>query len=324
VRRREFITTLASATVAWPLRMRAQPPGAARKIGFLASEPPTPAMLSAFRDGLRERGYVEAQNLSIDIRWPQGSLERISDLADELVRSKVDVILAWATPACVAAQRATSAIPIVVIVGDPVGSGLVNSLARPGGNITGLSILTWDLSGKQVELLGQVAPGIRRLGIVANLKNPAVVPILRELQAAARVLDLQFQTVDAQSADELEGAFARLSTEGVNGVVVVPDPSVIAHRDRIAELVEKTRLPTVFQRRENVEAGGLMSYGPRLTDEFRQAAVYVDQILKGERPADLPVQQVTRVELVINLKSAKALGLTVPPSLLARADEVIE
>jgi putative ABC transport system substrate-binding protein len=281
-------------------------------------------MLNAFRDGLRERGYFEAQNLSIDIRWPQGSSEQIPDLADELVRSKVDVILAWATPAAMAAQRATSVIPIVVIMGDPVGSGLVTSLARPGGNITGLSILASDLSGKQLELLSQVAPGIRRLGIVANLKNPGLVPLLRELQAAIRVLDLQFQTVDAQSVDEFERAFASLSAEGVDGVVVAPDPSVIEHRNTIAELAEKTRLPTVFQRRENVEAGGLMSYGSHLTDQFRQAALFVDRILKGEKPAELPVQQVTKVELAINLKTAKALGITVPPSLLARADEVIE
>ena len=323
--RRQFLVVAGIAAITLAVGRNAMAQGKQVRIGLLAAAVPTPAMLSAFRDALRESGYVEGQHLSIDVRWPQGSFEQLPDLAGELVRSEVDVIVAWPTPAVMAAQRATSTIPIVMVgVGDPVGTGLVISLARPGGNTTGFANLGSDLSGKQVELLVQMVPGIRRLGIVRNPNNPAVTSQLREIEAAIRVLGLPFLTVDAQLGDEFERAFARLSAEAVNGVVVAPDPSLIEHRNRIAELAQKTRLPTIFQRRENVEAGGLMSYGPHLTDLFRQAAFYVDRILKGAKPADLPVQQATKIELVINLKTAKALGLTVPPSLIALADEVIE
>jgi putative ABC transport system substrate-binding protein len=212
----------------------------------------------------------------------------------------------------------------MVGVGDPVGTGLVLSLARPGGNITGFCNLAPDLSAKQVQLLVEMMPEIRRVGIVRNPSNPAVTVALREVENAIRVLGLESHTVDARLPQEFESAFARLGAEGVKGVIVVADASVIEHRRMIAALAQKTRLPTMFQRRENVAAGGLMSYGPDLPDQLRQAAFYVDRILKGTKPVDLPVQQATKIELVINLNTAKALGLTIPPTLLGLADEVIE
>jgi putative ABC transport system substrate-binding protein len=236
--RRELLAALGGAVAAWPLAARAQQGQRNNqiRIGFLAAAVPTPAMLSAFRDALRERGYVEGQNLSITDRWPQGSFGQISDIAAELVRSNVDIIMAWGTPAALAAKAATTTIPIVMLVGDPVGMGLVRSLARPGGNITGFVNLAPDLSAKQVQLLVDVIPQIRRVGIVRNPSNPAVTSAAREAENAIRGLGLEFHTVDAQLPAEFENAFARLSAEGVKGVVVAPDPSVIEHRSMIAVL----------------------------------------------------------------------------------------
>ena len=326
MRRREFITLLGGAAV-WPLTARAQQPGRVYRIGILASTPMTTAadLVNAFRNGLRERGYVEGQNLAIDFRSPAVSFEQNAEVAGELVRSNVDVILAWTTPAVVAARRATATIPIVIVgVGDPVGSGLVTSLARPGGNVTGVSNLASDLSGKLVQLLLEIAPGIRRLGVVHNPDNPGGALLLRQTEEAVRALGLELQVVHARAPKEFEIAFAQLSASGTKGVVLLADPSLIQHAGKIAELAQQAQLPTAFQRRENVDAGGLLSYGPNLSDQFHQAAGHVDRILKGTKPADLPVEQPTRFELVINLKTAKALGLEVPPMLLARADEVIE
>jgi putative tryptophan/tyrosine transport system substrate-binding protein len=321
--RRAFITLLGGAA-AWPLAARAQQPKVWR-IGFLAAVPPTPVMLSAFRDGLRGRGYVEGQNLSIDVRWPQGSFDQDPSVVTELVNSNVDVIVTWTTPPTIAARRATSTIPIVMAaVGDPVGSGLIASLARPGGNITGLSSLTTDLSAKLMELFAELVPGMKRVGVVHNPNNPAATTALRETEDAIRKLNMQVQVVNAQTSDEYDRAFAQLSAESVDGVVLVADPTLIEESRRIAELAQSARLPTAFQRRENVDAGGLLSYGPDLNNLFRQAAFYVDRILKGEKPAELPVMQPTKVELVINLKTAKALGLTVPLIMQMTADEVIE
>jgi putative tryptophan/tyrosine transport system substrate-binding protein len=320
VKRREFITLLSGAA-AWPLAARAQQP-AMPVVGFLAPAAPTPAMLAAFREGLRERGYVEGRNLTIHLSL---AVKAESDVAAELVSSKVDVIMAWATPAVIAAHRATSAIPIVMVgVGDPMAMGFVANLARPGGNITGISNMSPDLSSKLVELLVEIVPGIKHVGLVANPNNPGVTLLLRETERAIGTMGLRHEVVEASAAEEFESAFARLSTLGVKGVVLLADPVMIEDETRIAEAAQKTRLPTVFQRRENVEAGGLLSYGPNMTGQFRQAAIYVDRILKGARPAELPVEQPTKFELVINLKTAKALGLTVPPILLVRADEVIE
>jgi putative ABC transport system substrate-binding protein len=324
MKRREFITLLGGAAAAWPLAARAQQSGNWR-IGLLATAAPTPAMLSAFRDGLRERGYVEGQNLLIVVRWPQESFEQNPGVAVELVRSNIDVIVAWPSPAVIAARRATSTIPIVMVaVADAVGMGFAASLARPGGNITGVSAISSDLVGKQVELLIEIVPGMKRLGVVRNPNNPALTLQLQETEKAIHTLGLQLEVVEASVPEEFDRAFARLNTEGVKGVMLLSDPSLIKYRDRIAELAQAARLPTAFQRRESVEAGGLLSYGADLNGMFRQAALYVDRILKGEKPADLPVEQPTKFELIINLKTAKALGLTVSPTLLTRADQVIE
>jgi putative ABC transport system substrate-binding protein len=324
MKRREFITLLGGSAAAWPLAAVAQQPKVWR-IGVLAPVPPTPAILSAFRNGMRERGYVEGQNLSIDVRWPQGSFDQDPSVVTELVNSNVDVIVAWATPTVIAVRRATSTIPIVMVgVGDPVGSGLIASLARPGGNITGLSVISVDLSAKLMELFAELVPGMKRVGVVHNPNNPGVTMMLRETEDAVRKLNMQVQVVNAQTSDEFDRAFAQLSAESVDGVVVLSNPTVIEHSRRIAELAQSARLPTAFQRRENVDAGGLFSYGPDLNHQFHQAAFYVDRILKGQKPAELPVMQPTKVELVINLKTAKALGLTVPLIMQMTADEVIE
>jgi len=328
MRRREFITLLGGAAVAWPFPVRAQQPPTTVKqarVGVLAVLPPTPAMLNAFREGMRERGYIEGQNLSIDVRWSQGTFEQISALAAELVSANVQVIIAWATPSVIAARRATSVIPIVMVsVGDPVGSGFVTSLARPGGNITGFSGFTADLSAKLMALFVELVPNIKRVGIVSNSYNPNVMVQLWETEDAVHKLGLQSQVVEARTPEEFERAFARLSMERVHGVVLLADPSVIEQAKKIAELAQAARLPTAFQRRENVEAGGLMSYGGNIQYQFRQAAIHVDRILKGAKPADLPVEQPTKFELVVNLSAAKALGLSIPESFLSLADEVIE
>jgi len=323
MKRREFITLL-SGTAAWPLAARAQQPKVWR-IGVLAPLPPTPATLSAFRDGMRGRGYVEGQNLSIDVRWPQGSFDQDPSVVTELVNSNVDVIVAWASPAVIAVRRATSTIPIVMVsVGDPVGSGFIASLARPGGNITGLTNIAVDLNAKLMELFVELVPGMKRVGVVRNPNNPGMTAMLRETEDAVHKLNIQVEVVDAQTSDEFERAFAQLRAKSVDGVVLLADPTVIEHSRRIAELAQSARLPTAFQRRENVDAGGLLSYGVDINNQFRQAAFYVDRILKGEKPAELPVQEPTKVELVINLKTAKALGLTVPRIMQMTADEVIE
>jgi putative ABC transport system substrate-binding protein len=255
-----------------------------------------------------------------------GLLDENPHVATELVRSGVDLIVAWATPAAIAASRATATIPIVIVsVADPMGSGLIAELARPGGNITGMSNMATELSGKLVQLLMEIVPGIKRIGVVRNLNNPSASALsLRETEAAIHAVGLQIEVVDAETAEEFESAFARLRAQGVGGVILLPDAALVSHRARIAELALKARLPTVFQRRENAEAGGLLSYGSNLSDLLRQAALFVDRILKGARPAELPVEQPTKFVLAINLKTAKALGLEIPPTLLVRADEVIE
>jgi putative ABC transport system substrate-binding protein len=322
--RREAITLLGGAAGAWPLIARAQQPKVWR-IGVLAPVPLMPTTLSAFRDGMRGRGYVEGQNLSIDVRWPQGTFEHDPSPVAELINSNVDVIVAWGTLTVIAVRRATSTIPIVMAgVGDPVGSGFIASLARPGGNITGISSIQVDLSAKLMELFAELVPGMKRVGVVHNPNNPFHTMALREIEDAVRKLNMQVVQVHAQTSDEFDRAFAQLSAESVGGVVVLGDPTVVEQSRRIAELALSARLPTAFQRREIVDAGGLFSYAPDLNNQFRQAAFYVDRILKGEKPAELPVMQPTKVELVINLKTAKALGLTVPLIMQMTADEVIE
>ena len=327
MKRRSFITLLGGAA-AWPIVAGAQQPAPTvrqARVGVLTASPPTPAMLNAFREGMRERGYIEGQNLSIDVRWPQETFEQNPAVAAELASANVDVIVAWSTPAVIAARRATSTIPIVMVsVGDPVGAGFITSLARPGGNITGLSTITLDINAKLVALLVELVPGIKHVGVVSNSYNPNVAVQLRKTEDAVRKLGLRSHVVEARTPEEYERAFARLSVERVSGVVLLADPSVIEQAQKIAELAQAARLPTAFQRRENVEAGGLMSYGGSISYQFRQAAFYVDRLLKGAKPADLPVEQPTKLDFVINLKIAKALGLTVPLIMQMTADEVIE
>jgi putative ABC transport system substrate-binding protein len=263
--------------------------------------------------------------LSIEVRWPKESFTRDPDVAADLVRSNVDVIIAWSSPAVAAARKATSTIPIVMVgVSNPIEVGFISNLARPGGNITGVSNIASDLSPKLVELLSEIVPNARHIGLICNPSNPAAMLQVNGMEDAARVLGFRTTRGEANNHEEFRRAFGRFSAEGVNGVVVVADPTILDNAAMIADLAKIARLPTIFQRRESVEAGGLLSYGASLSGQLRQAAAYVDRILKGENSATLPVEQPTRFELVVNLKTAKALGLTVPPSLLARADEVID
>jgi putative ABC transport system substrate-binding protein len=297
-------------------------------LGFGLPDPGVPAII-AFRQGLRELGYIEDRNILIEYRWAEGKPERFSVLAAELVALKVDVIVtAGGTLAALAAQRATRTIPIVFgVVGDPVAEGLVTNLARPDGNITGFSNVTNDLVGKWLELLKQVAPGVGQVAVLLkpdSMPNEAKEVRLKEVAVAVQALGIQHQIIEARGPADFDRAFSDISAKGAGALVVLSTPAFDVERQRIVDLAAKNRLPTVFASRNYVDSGGLMSYGPSLADFYRRAAAYVDKILKGAKPSDLPVEQPTKFELVINLKTAKALGLTVPANLLARADEVIE
>jgi putative ABC transport system substrate-binding protein len=325
--RRAFLGTLAGSLLAAPLAAEAQQPEKVWRIGLLgpAGERVYTDVLLSLRAGLREFGYVEAKNISFEYRFAEDKYERLPGLAAELVRSKVDVILAHATLGTRAAKRATSTIPIVMVgVGDPVGTGFVLSLARPGGNITGVSNNDVGLAAKRLALLKEVVPKLSLVAVLRNPTSPAGELQFRETQAAARSLGIESQLVEARDPKELETAFAVMIKGHAGAFAVMGDPLFLSQQKQIAKLATTSRLPAVFPRNENVEAGGLMSYGPTLAAQFRQAATYVDKILKGARPGDLPVEEPTRMYLIINLKTAKALGLTIPPSLLQRADQVIE
>ena len=328
--RREFIGGVALALLAAPLVTDAQQPGKVFRIGILANvgltDPEGARVWGALIQGLRELGYVEGQNITIEFRSSDGKYERLPDLAADLVRLKVDVIVAPAAQNPLAAKQATRTIPIVMASsGDPVQSGLVASLARPGGNITGLtSFVGPELVGKQLELLKEAVPKVSR---VAVLWNPAstINPLwLGEAKGAARSLRVQLQLLEVPRPDEFERAFAAMARERAGALLVLTDGMFLLHRTRIAVLAARQRLPAMYTLRELVDAGGLMAYGASLRDNFRRAATHVDKILKGATPADLPVEQPTRFELVINLGTAKALGLTIPQSVLFRADEVIK
>jgi len=325
MKRREFITLLGgAAVVGWPLAARAQQSKVWR-VGCLfagsGSDIPGDANFEAFRLKMRELGYVEGQNLVLDVRRAEGDFSRLSALAAELVALRPDAILAIATPAVSAAQRATSSIPIVMgPTADPVGSGFIGSLAKPGGNITGLSIMSADLSAKSLEFLIDIAPNAKKIAVLRS-PNPVHIVLLDELSAAARGLGLTIVPIMAATPSDLDAAFASMATDRYDALVVLADPRLIA---RIPKLAAEAGLPAIYQFREFVKQGGLLGYGPNLAELFRRAAVYVDRIFKGEKPADLPVEQPTKFELAINLKTARALGITVPPTLLARADEVIE
>jgi putative ABC transport system substrate-binding protein len=323
VNRRQFVTGLGGAA-ALPFSSRAQTK--LPTIGFVGASAPSLASqrVAAFERRLRDLGWSQDRTVTIVYRWANGHFDRSPELLAELVRLKVDVIVTHATANIIAAKRTTSEIPIVfAVAADPVGTGLVASLARPGGNVTGLSIQATDLAGKRLQLLQEVVPTIRRLAILVNAGNPASVLEKREVEAAARKLGLSAVTAEIRSAEDFATAFAALKT-GADALYVCADPLVNTNRGRISTLALSTRLPMMLDNREFVAAGGLMSYGPNIPDLFGRAADYVDKILRGAKPADIPVEQPTKFDLVINLTTAKALGLTVPPTLLARADEVIE
>ncbi len=312
-----------------PLAAEAQEYKAGRsyRIGFLAMAPPAASgpFLAVFRQALHEHGYVDGQNVTIEQRWTEGSTAQLPDLAADLVGSKVDLILAWATPPVAAAKQATKTIPIVMVgVGDPIGSGFVASLSRPGENITGVTNIARDLSAKLLEILKEVVPGASRVAVLRNVENPVSEVFLRETDTAARLLGVELQVVGVRNPDELESAFAAMTRGGAVAVIVLADPLFMSQRDRVAQLALQHRLPSAFARRESVDAGGLLAYGPSLSDQVRRAAAFVDKIFRGARPADLPVEQPTKLELVINLKTAKDLGLTIPPTVLVLADEVIQ
>jgi putative tryptophan/tyrosine transport system substrate-binding protein len=323
VRRREFITLLGGAA-AWPMASRAQQP-AMPVIGFLGATTPSlqSQLTAAFVQRLRELGWIEGRNVSIEYRWAEGRSARYAEIAAEFARLKVDVIV---TPggATLAAKQATSVIPIVfAAAADPVSSGLVASLARPGGNVTGLSLQATDLAGKRLELLREALPTLRRLAIMANAGYPAAVLEMRETQAAAHTLGLEVAALEIRRAEDISPAFETLKG-GADALYVVFDPLVSANRTRIDILSLGARLPTMHGNRELVEAGGLLSYGSNFSDLYRHAADLVGKILRGAKPADIPVEQPTKFELVVNLTVAKALGLAIPEAFLLRADEVIE
>ena len=324
MRRRAFILALGGAAAAWPLAARAQQPKLPT-IGFLGTAAASAwgPWTAAFVQRLHELGWIEGRTVAIQYRWAEGRTDRFAEIAAEFVRIKVDVIVTGGN-AAVAAKRASSAVPIVfAIVDDPVGSGLVTSLARPGGNVTGLSMQSTDLAGKRLALLREVVPGLRRLAIMANVDFPAAAQEMDEIQAAATKLGLDVATFELRRAEDIAPAFEALKGRG-EALYVVGDALVITHRVRINTLALTARLPTIFLLREYVEAGGLMSYGPSFPDLFRRAGDYVDKILRGAKPGDIPVEQPTKFDLIINLTTAKALGLSIPESFLVRADEVIE
>ena len=324
IARRAFITLLGGSALVWPLAARAQQP--ANTIGFLGASTRSAESqwIAAFVQRLRELGWIDGRNIVIEYRWAEGRDERFAEIAAEFVRLKVGVIVTWGTPTAIAAKQATSVIPIVVAaMGNPVGAGIVASLAQPGGNVTGLSGMVSDLASKRLELLREVVPSLRRLAVLANIGNPAVVLELREVQSAAGALGLEVVTSEIRQSKDIAAAFKVLKS-GVDALYVCTEPVVFTNVIPINILAAAARVPTMHARREYVEAGGLISYGTNVPDMFRRAAEYVDKILRGAKPGDLPVEQATKFELVINLITAQALGLTVPPTLLARADEVIE
>jgi putative tryptophan/tyrosine transport system substrate-binding protein len=306
--------------------VQAQQSGTIPRIGALFTGPSATATpyVEAFRRGLRDLGYIEGRNIAMEHRWADLRTDHFGDLAAGLVRAKVDILFTWGSTATAAAKQATSTIPIVFVgVGDPIGQKFVVSLSRPGGNVTGQSNLSRELSQKHLELLKEIVPRLDRLAALRNSDNPVSALQLRETEDAARTFGVQLQVVELSDPAKFDGAFLTMKRQRAEAVIVLADPVFLSHRKRIADLAVNSRLPTIFNVGQYIESGGLIAYGPSLTDMFRRAAIYVDRILKGAKPADLPVEQPTKFELVINLKTAKQIGLTIPPNVLARADKVI-
>jgi len=324
--RREFVALVGGAVAAWPLAARAQQAEKLRAIGYLnpGSGPPAPGITALF-DALAELGWIEGKNVVFERRYAENRLERLPELAAELVRLNVDVIVAIGTPGPLAAKRATSTIPIVMAAaGDPLGSGLVASLARPGGNVTGMSLMAPDLGGKRLELLKELLPGLARVAVLWNATNPYAAIVFKEMQATGPTLGIEVQSLEVRSPDDFDGAFEIARRQRPDALITVEDPLTFSHRKRIADLAIGQQLPSLHGIREFAAAGGLMSYGASLADLYRRAAGYVDKILRGAKPADLPVQQPSKFEFVVNLKTARTLGLRIPDKLVALADEVIE
>lgn len=326
MKRRAFIGLLGGAA-AFPLAARAQQRGTVPRIGYLFSFTQAEGrhLWEACRQGLRELGYIEGRNIAVEPRFAEGRHERLPGLATDLVRHNVDVIVAAATPASLAAKGATSTIPIVIVaVGEPVKVGLVTNLARPGGNVTGLSLLTTDLSGKRLELLREFVPNLARVGVLKNPDNAVSAVFLDETQVAARKLGIELQPTDARNPEQIDRAFEQAATRRDEAMIVFDDPVLWSHRERVVGHAAARKIPLMYGLRDFVDVGGLMSYGPDRPDQYRRTAIFVDKILKGAKPADLPVERPTKFELIFNRKTAKALGLEVPTSLLLRADEIVE
>jgi putative ABC transport system substrate-binding protein len=323
MKRREFIGLIGGASVAWPLAARAQEMPIIGLLGANSSSTQS-SWTEAFVERLHQLGWIEGSTVAIQARWAEGRSERYSEITAEFVRMRVGVIVTSGGAAVIAAKRSTQSIPIVfATAGDPVANGLVASLARPGGNATGLSIQSPELAGKRLELLREVLPGLRRFAFMVNVNNPSTLVEVSEVQAAAKTLGLEVDTLEIRQAEDIQQVLAGLKDD-VGALYVQPEPLTTSNGPQIGALARAARLPTMYGNEANVRVGGLMSYAPRFSDLWRRAADYVDKILRGAKPADLPVEQPTKFDLVVNLKTAKALGITVPPGLLARADEVIE
>ena len=326
--RRAFVSAVTGALLTLPLAIEAQQAGKVPRIGYLVqnSAESSKRTLAAFREGLRERGWVEGQNIVIEVRYADGEIDRVPALVTELIRLKVDIIVTTSSGTTWAAKNATQSIPIVMAASaNALGEGLVTSLAHPGGNITGMIFFAGpEIAGKQLQLLKEVAPAASRVAVLTNPTNRSHAAFARVVKVAARSLGAQVQVLEAPNPDQLDSAFAAMTKEHAAALLVLTDSMFVGQRQRVADLAAKSRVPALYSQREFVDAGGLVSYGPSLWDMFRRAATHVDKVLRGAKPGDTPVEQPTKFELVINLKTARALGLTTPQSLLLRADEVIQ
>ena len=326
---RAFIIVVAFAisVLIAPSASQAQQRGHVPRLGYLGTSSASleSELLNAFREGLRDHGYVEGQNIVIEYRWAEGNYQRFPGLVADLVKQKVDLILTAGTPGAFAAKRATETIPIVMAVtGDAVGTGLVSSLARPGGNLTGLTTMVPDLEGKRLEILREILPKLVTVGVLLNTSNPLTAIQWEQTKTGAKALGIQLQPIDLQRPEDFKDAFARIARQRPDAIMMVADRFQLAHRMQILDFVAKARVPAMYPYKDFVVAGGLMSYGPSYEDLFRRSATYVDKILRGAKPSDLPIEQPTKFEFLVNLKTAKILGVPIPPSLLQRADHVFE